>query len=320
MRTISCLAAAVLFSIGTLTSAQGVKPNVHKGKHPVTPVAGAAVPGAPVPPPAPAEPPKPAAVGTTSQLQIVYPPSDVVTNGVDNLEATLAMRALKEGLGEPKIVAGTLRDEGASTELPTEVFHLERNDPIERKDLKSSHISTTRLTRFSIFLEKSLWVGATEDSGAQAVPFKVFVRPTSSWFVGALLIAAGAGLSWFALFWVSRQRQLAANQVLIVRLGRVVANLSETLQSYAQSRAPTPTQSLAHLDQIRKDRLPELLHDKELSVLAGVVVPTTSSVNVVDEVEGMNRIVQHGFVELLQLWNAPGANQPLLKASFQKNG
>jgi hypothetical protein len=137
-------------------------------------------------------------------------------------------------------------------------------------------------------------------------------------FAGFLAIAAGAGLSWFAMFWVTRQRQLATNQVLIVRLQTVVANLTETLQGMTKFGVPLATRSLQHLDQISKDRLPELMHDKELSVIAGVTVPPSDSVSVVDEIDGMNRIVQHGFDELFRLWNTPGANQAALEPLFQE--
>jgi len=184
------------------------------------------------------------------------------------------------------------------------------------------------LTRLSICLNKdwrragkysgTLWISAIGDSGAQSVALKVFIRPESSWFVGFLAIAAGAGLSWFAMFWVARQRQLAANQVLIARLQTVVANLAHTLKGMMESGAPPATRTLQELDRISKDRLPELMRDKELSVIAGVTVPPSDSVSVVDEIDGMNRIVQHGFDELFRLWNIPGANQVALGPLFQE--
>jgi hypothetical protein len=263
------------------------------------------------------------AVGTSSQLQIVYPPSDIVTNGSEeNVQTTFALRALKDHIGDPKIVAGSLRDEDSSAQLPTEAFQLVRPDG------GTGDISTTALTKFSIRLDKkflragkysgTLWVGASQDSGAQSIPLKVFVRPRYSWLIGGIAIAVGALLSWFTLFWVARQRQLAANQVLIVRLQKVMSNLIQILQSIPQAVAPAPAQSLTHLKQIQKVGIPQLLNDKELSIIAGAVVPPTGSVSVVDEIEGMNRIVQHGFAELFQMWNGQGANQPALIPLFQE--
>lgn len=263
------------------------------------------------------------AVGTSSQLQIVYPPSDIVTNGgEESVQTTFALRALKDHIGEPKIVAGSLRDEDSSAQLPTEAFQLGRTNG------GTEELSATALTKFSIRLDKkflragkysgTLWVGASQDSGAQSIPLKVFVRPHYSWLIGGIAIAVGALLSWFTLFWVARQRQLATNQVLIVRLQKVVSNLIQILQSIPRTVAPAPAQSLAHLEEIQKDSIPQLLNDKELSVIAGVVVPPIGFVSVVDEIDGMNRIVQHGFTELLQLWNAQGANQPALIPLFRE--
>jgi hypothetical protein len=40
------------------------------------------------------------------------------------------------------------------------------------------------------------------------------------------------------------------------------------------------------------------------------------SVSVVDEVDGMNRIVRNGFQELLTIWNAPGSNRQALTQLF----
>jgi hypothetical protein len=274
------------------------------------------------------ETPKPPAVGASSRLQVVYAPSDIVTNGSEeNVQTTFALRALQDGIGEPRIVAGSLRDEDSSAQLPTEAFQLVRSDGAS-KDEAGKSLSTTSLTKYSIRLDKTflragkysgtLWIGAGEDSGAQSVPLKVFVRPRCSWVIGTVAIAVGALLSWFTLFWVARQRQLAANQVLIVRLQKVVNNLTQILQSAKQIRAPLPTDSLAHLERIQKDGFAQLLHDKELSVIAGVTVPPIGCVSVVDEVEGMNRIVQHGFTELFRLWKVQEATQPALVPLFQQ--
>lgn len=312
MRSSLRIAASLLLCLPPFVFAD-VRPNTSAGQNQST-----------TSPTTTSSPTKPS-TGTTSQIQIVYQPSDIYTTGTEeDVKTTFAIRALAAGLKGPKIVAGSLRDEDSSEQLPTEAFGLVGQDgkPPE------GDISTTDLTRLSICLNKdwrragkysgTLWIGAVGDSGAQSIALKVFIRPESSWFVGFLAIAAGAGLSWFAMFWVTRQRQLAANQVLIARLQTVVANLTQTLQEMPQSGAPLATRSIQHLDQVSKDRLPELMHDKELSAIAGVTVPPSESVSVVDEIDGMNRIVQHGFDELFRLWNTPGANQAALGPLFQE--
>jgi hypothetical protein len=274
------------------------------------------------------EPPKtepPKTAGTNSQIQIVYQPPDIVSDGSEkDVKTTFAIRALADGLKGPRIVSGSLRDDDSSQQLPTEAFDLVRDDGKEA----DAEILTNDLTRLSIHLKDdwrragrysgSLWIGATGDSGAQSVAFKVYIRRKSVWFLGFVAIAAGAGISWFALFWVGRQRQLAANQVLIARLGTVVDGLTQTLQGMEKAGTPATPQSLTHLARIKRDRLLELMHDKELSVIAGVSVPPTDSPSVVDEVEGMNRIVQHGFEQLFQLWSASAGNRPNLAPLFQE--
>src|ERR1700719_4304502 len=61
--------------------------------------------------------------GTTSQIQIVYQPSDIYTTGAEeDVKTTFAIRALAVGLKGPQIVAGSVRDEDSSQQLPTEAF------------------------------------------------------------------------------------------------------------------------------------------------------------------------------------------------------
>lgn len=256
---------------------------------------------------------------TTSHIQIVYQPSDIYTSGSkEDAKTTFAIRALADNLKDPRIVAGSLKDDDSSQVIPTEAF--------DQQALPSGAISTTDLTRFTISLKDgwirpgkysgTLWIAATGDSGAQSINLKVFIRPQSSWWIGTLVIAAGAGVSWFAVFWVSRRRQLAANQVLIARLQTLVQSLLKTLQDMATSGAPPAPSTIDHLDQVLKNRLPELMHDKELAIIAGVNVPSTNSVSVVDEVDGMNRIVRNGFQELLRIWNVQGSNHQALAQLF----
>jgi hypothetical protein len=88
----------------------------------------------------------------------------------------------------------------------------------------------------------------------------------------------------------------AANQVLIARFADLLNGLEGTLKQVAAPDAPNPTRTLGHIQEIRNTRLRQLLTDKELSVLAGVTVPPTGTINLVDEIEGMNRIVQNGLL------------------------
>jgi hypothetical protein len=129
------------------------------------------------------EPPKtepPKTAGTNSQIQIVYQPPDIVSDGSEkDVKTTFAIRALADGLKGPRIVSGSLRDDDSSQQLPTEAFDLVRDDGKEA----DAEILTNDLTRLSIHLKDdwrragrysgSLWIGATGDSGAQSVAFKV---------------------------------------------------------------------------------------------------------------------------------------------------
>jgi hypothetical protein len=259
---------------------------------------------------------------TTSHIQIVYQPSDIYTSGCkDDARTTFAIRALADNLKSPRIVAGSLKDDDSSQVLPAEAFDL-----LNQKTSSSDPISTTDLTELTISLKEGwirpgkysgiLWIATTGDSGAQSINLKVFIRPQSSWLIGTLAIATGAGISWFAIFWVSKRRQLAANQVLIARLQTLVRSLLKALQEMATSGAPAVPGIVRHLDQILKNRLPEVMNDKELSIMAGVSVPPVNSVSVVDEVDGVNRIVRNGFQELLRIWNAPGSNHTALTQLF----
>ena len=139
------------------------------------------------------EPPKTA--GTNSQIQIVYQPPDIVSDGSEkDVKTTFAIRALANGLKGPRIVSGSLRDDDSSQQLPAEAFDLVRDDGKGA----DGEILTNDLTRLSIHLKDdwrragrysgSLWIGAIGDSGAQSVAFKVYIRPESVWFLGFVAI------------------------------------------------------------------------------------------------------------------------------------
>ena len=67
---------------------------------------------------------------------------------------------------------------------------------------------------------------------------------------------------------------------------------------------------------MRKDKLRQLLTDKALAVVAGVTVPAIGTVTILDEIEGVNRVVQRGFANLLALWKQNPASQPQLAPFF----
>jgi len=163
----------------------------------------------------------------------------------------------------------------------------------------------------------TLWIAAKGDSAAQSVALKVVVRPWSAWFWGITAIVLGAAISWFAVVYVVRQRQMAANLILIARLRDLLDSLTKILQGVIDAGAPSPQKTLLHIQQICDKRLRELLDDKELSVLAGITVPPTGTVTVVDDIDGVNLIVQNGFAKLLDLWKQAAPNPPsALTAAF----
>src|SRR5258708_20093137 len=62
---------------------------------------------------------------TTSHIQIVYQPSDIYSNGdKKDAQTTFAIRALADNLKDPRIVAGSLKDDDSSQVLPAEAFDL----------------------------------------------------------------------------------------------------------------------------------------------------------------------------------------------------
>lgn len=127
----------------------------------------------------------------------------------------------------------------------------------------------------------------------------------------------GAATSWFAVAYVVQQRQMTANRIHIVRLRNLLDGLTGILQGVTNVGAPAPEKTLQHIERIREERLRELLDDKELGVLAGITVPATMTVTVVDDINGVNSIAQTGFVRLLDLWNQAVPNPPdPLKMAF----
>jgi len=266
--------------------------------------------------------------GTTSQIQVVYPPADIKTTGDDDYARTsFDVRALAEGLKKLHIVNANIRDEESSVQLTTNSFELECDPGPCDKDVSTKTLTTVTIKLKSSTAGKysgSLFVAAEGDTAGQSIPLKVFIRPSNSWWIGGLAIFFGAVVSWFALFWVARQRQMAGSLILIARLEQVLNSLSPTLQKVKAAAVPgagndsaPPLKTLAHIQEIRKDGFKQLKDDKELSILAGVTVPPTNTISVVDDVEGVRRIVLHGFAVLLGEWNAPGADRNALAGKFR---
>jgi hypothetical protein len=266
----------------------------------------------------------------TSLLQVLYPPTDIVIQD-DNCESRITALAVRstakdQDLYGPVIVGGSLQDKDSSAPMPAQMFQLLEKKGREVCDRYSEITAdakiTDDLTRSPVFIgvrkdwasagvyTGSLWIAAKGDSAAQSITFKVVYRPWTAWLWGIAAIVAGASVSWFAVVYVVRQRQMAPNRILIVRLRNFLDDLTRILEGVTNAGAPKPEKTLLHMQQIRDKGLLELLDDKELSVLAGVTVPPTGTVTVIDDIGGVNLIVQNGFARLLDLWNQYKPNPP----------
>jgi hypothetical protein len=228
-----------------------------------------------------------------------------------------------------------LVDKDSHATLPAEAFQLVQETPTGGRSGKpydpapvNGEISDSQLTRVYILLKKDwiragnyagvLRVGAVEDTAGQDIKLNVSVRPHRSWWIGSLLIAFGALISWYALVYTARQRQMAGNQILVARLAELLRKLRTQLNAVSGAGAPRPDLTLDHIELILQKRLKQLLTDKELSVIAGITVPPVGTVSVLDEIGGVNRVVQNGFVPLLDLWKEPGADKSKLDPLFGK--
>ena len=286
----------------------------------------------------PSSPPPALQAASTSQVQIVYPPADIYTAGDCQSRATLLVirpTATAKGLHGPSLLSGELVDKDSHATLPAEAFQLVQETPTGGRSGKpydpapvNGEISDSQLTRVYILLKKDwiragnyagvLRVGAVEDTAGQDIKLNVSVRPHRSWWIGSLLIAFGALISWYALVYTARQRQMAGNQILVARLAELLRKLRTQLNAVSGAGAPRPDLTLDHIELILQKRLKQLLTDKELSVIAGITVPPVGTVSVLDEIGGVNRVVQNGFVPLLDLWKEPGADKSKLDPLFGK--
>ena len=255
----------------------------------------------------------------------------------------------------PILVAGSLEEKDTGRRLPVDAFELLERKTAAAKDAppagpanasqssqpvqsvscddnqykiitREDAIPASQLVTVALMLRDhwvkpgsysgTLWIAAVEDSAAQPVQIKVYIRPECSWVWGCLAIAAGSLFSWWAVVYAARQRQLAGNQVLVSRLAELLNQLRETLDDVSTAGVPAATHTLAHIARIQQDRLQQLLTDRELNVLAGITVPGAGTITVVDEIEAVNRIVQNGFSKLLEAWNAQPGQQAALQPLF----
>jgi hypothetical protein len=274
-----------------------------------------------------------------SHLQILHAPEDIVTAGdCWSRVASLTVRATQEGVRSPHIVGGGLADADSKHKLPDTAFELVQQVPGARTcedefapATAQTPVPSTELTKLYIRLRKEwvrpgsyggdLLLAAQGDTAAQTVSLKVFVRPCWSGLVGFVAILLGALLSWWATVWLARRRQLAANELLIARLDGLLERLRIRLEDMHQGGAPQAQRTPAHIAEIRRSKLQQLYDDKVLAVLAGIAVPEAGKVSVVEEVEGVTRVVQNGFVELFRLWgNYPTKQQALAPFFDQMDG
>ncbi len=271
-----------------------------------------------------------------SYLQILHPPDDIVTAGnCETRVAPVTLRAMKEGVRGPLIVGGGLSDADSKHKLPDSAFELVQYQsgkggcekefvPVTAETM----VPSAELTKVYIQLRKEwvrpgsyagdLLLAAQGDTSAQTVPLKVFVRPRYAWLWSFIAILAGTLLSWWATVWLVRRQQLGANEVLIARLESLLDNLKDDLDEMEHAGAPRSERTLTHISNIRRRKLSQLLDDRVLAVLAGVTVPAAAEITVLEEIEGLTRVIQDGIGELFQLWQTHAAQRAVLGPFFDQ--
>jgi hypothetical protein len=270
-----------------------------------------------------------------SRLQILHAPDEIVTAGdCESRVAALTVRATQEGVAGPRIVGGGISDADSKHKLPDSAFELVQRGSVPGLCEKEfvpvtadTMIPNGEITKLYIRLRKEsvnagnfagdLLLAADGDTTPQTVNLKVFVRPRSAWLWGFIAILLGAILSWWATVWLVRRRQLAVNEILIARLRGLLDSLNTRLEGLQQAGAPPPQQTIEHIAEIR-NKLPQLLNDRALAVIAGVTVPAAGEVTLIDEIEGVTRVVHDGFSELSQLWRDHGAAHAALGPWFEQ--
>jgi hypothetical protein len=257
------------------------------------------------------------AMASTSRIVIISPATTIFTDGNRQTSISrLVIRATVANLRGPVLLSGELEDKDTHRKLPIDAFELTTTSALSDSDVSPVQISLKHDWVAAGNYTGILRIAAVGDTAGQDVKLDVSVRPFSAWWLGIIFLSVGAGLSWFAVIYAARQRQMAGNEILVARLGELLGKLREELDHVSAAGAPQPRHTLDHITYMAKKRLRQLLTDKELSVIAGVTVPPVGSVTVLDEVEGMNRIVQNGFNQLLERWNRPGVDRPKLQPLF----
>jgi hypothetical protein len=270
-------------------------------------------------------------VASSSRIQVLSPPQDLtVSSDCRSRVANVVFLTKSSELQGALLLAGALEDKNSSQTLPARAFqiHLSSNDPSKCVGEAVGNKPFAPSTPISLDLKLdddwhtpgnyagTLTLIAPGDSAGQTLRMKVSVRGAGSWWLGVFFISLGAALWWLATVWIARIRQQAGNQILAARLQVLLNNLTDLLRRDASVGMPPASQTEAHIELLRKDKLQQLLRDKALAVIAGVVVPPAGSVGILDEIEGVNRVIQRGFAALLALMKQIPASQAQLAPFF----
>jgi hypothetical protein len=272
-------------------------------------------------------------VASSSRIQVLSPPQDLTVSSSSDCRSRVAnvlILTKATDLKGPLLLAGALEDKNSSQNLPAQAFQifLSSRDPSKciGDMLADQPLPSSTPVSLSIKLRDdwqapgnysgTLTLIAPGDSAGQTLKMNVSVRGVGSWYVGTLCITLGAVIWWLATVWIARIRQEAGNQILVARLQVLLNNLADILGRDASEGMPPASQTDAHIDVLRKDKLRQLLRDKALAVVAGVTIPAIGTVPVLDEIEGVNRVVQRGFANLFALWKQNPASQPQLAPFF----
>lgn len=266
-----------------------------------------------------------------SHIRIVYPPNDLaVGTACESRIAPLIFTTTEKSLKDLTL-AGSLQDKDSQRTMPASAFDLWKvvpNQSLCSRTGLEDVANTSSPVQAQIHLKED-WTTPGNFSGyfllllpgdaePQTVKMKVSVRSGHGWLTGTLAILAGALLWWFATIWIAHMRQQAGSQILVSRLKTLLDNLTEQLEAWVKQGIPKAAGTLAHINEILKTKLPEVIADKELAVIAGVIVPATGSVTVTDEIQGVNDVVQLGFQGLIDLWNQNPESLPTLKPFFEQ--
>jgi hypothetical protein len=272
-----------------------------------------------------------------SGLQVVRGPDDIATNGSCITRMTaIVVRATRDDVKGVYIAGGSVSDADSKASLPSEAFELLRRregqnacpseyEPIPAdSSIPKDNIATLYLRLRDAWSQPGnfagdLLIAPQGASGAETLRFKVFFRPLSSWFWGLIAILVGSLLSWVTTIWWPRKRQMAVNEVLIARLDGLLDQLGEKLKHIKDRVGLSVTDlTIDHIKSIRSDRLKELRDDTVLTVLTGSAPSAARKVGVIDEIEGVSRVVNAGFVTLFSTWETHRSQQVDWEGLFRR--